>query len=144
MTSALVAVPPALSVACTVKLNVPSMVGVPLRNPLMVSSEKPGGSWLPLATYHKYDPAPPFAVITTVRLVPNTALIGEGVVTETGWVIRSEKVFDTACCGTPCGGLSVTCTVKLKVPVVVGVPVRDPFVASVSPAGKLLPGATIQ
>src|SRR5204862_4193683 len=50
--------------ACTVKLIVPAMVGVPLRNPLVVSSVKPGGSWLPWATDHRYCDVPPVAVIT--------------------------------------------------------------------------------
>ena len=50
-TSAFVAVFPALSLTCTMKLaNVPVVVGVPLRNPLVVSSVKPGGSWEPGAT----------------------------------------------------------------------------------------------
>ena len=34
--------------------------------------------------------------------------------------------------------LSVTVTVKLKVPVLVGAPVRDPSVPRLKPAGKLL------
>ena len=42
-----------LSVANTVKLKVPAVVGVPLRNPLAVSSVNPAGSWLPVAIDHR-------------------------------------------------------------------------------------------
>ena len=52
-TSALEAEVEALSVTITVKLYVPTVVGVPLRNPLLASSVNPGGSWLPGATNHR-------------------------------------------------------------------------------------------
>ena len=52
-TSALEAGVEALSVTITVKLYVPTVVGVPLRNPLLASSVSPGGSWLPGATNHR-------------------------------------------------------------------------------------------
>ncbi len=51
--SALEAMFEALSVTVTVKLYVPAVVGVPVRNPLLASSIIPGGSWLPCATNHR-------------------------------------------------------------------------------------------
>ena len=50
--------PPAAT--CTVKLNEPGFVGVPLISPLLVNGEKPGGRD-PLASDHVYDPVPPLA-----------------------------------------------------------------------------------
>jgi hypothetical protein len=53
-------------------------------------------------------------------------------------------ILSVAC--TVCIGLleSITCTAKLVVPVLVGVPEITPFVDNVNPAGKLDPDTSAQ
>ena len=53
---------PFVSVAVTVKVNVPAVVGVPEMRPPLVSGDNPVGS-APAVTLNVYGPVPPLAVM---------------------------------------------------------------------------------
>jgi hypothetical protein len=112
-----------LSVACTVKLYVPAVLGMPLSNPPDVSVN-PRGSAVPPVKDHVYGAAPPLAVrFCLYAMFTSPVGSGEGVVMTN--TIEREKVLVTV---PP--ALSVTVAAKLPVPVVVGVPVIAPVVLS--------------
>ena len=73
------AVPPALSVACTVKAKLPAAVGVPETVPATLSSESPAGS-APDATDHAIGGLPPADWMVWLYAVP-TAPAGSAAVT---------------------------------------------------------------
>ena len=68
-------VQPAASVACTVKVKVPAVVGVPVSAP-PVASVNPGGS-VPVTRVNEYGPVPPEAVNVWLYAVPTAP---EGIV----------------------------------------------------------------
>ena len=61
---------PVVSVARTVKLKLPTVVGVPVNAPLD-ASDNPAGS-APLEMLNAYDPPPPVAVTVWLYAVPVT------------------------------------------------------------------------
>jgi hypothetical protein len=122
---------PALLVALTVKLNVPAAVGVPEIIPV-VESAKPVGR-LPLDIDHVMG-AVPVAVSGWLYDVP-TVPLGNVVVVMTGATAEVPIVIDNAFVSLP--ALLVAFTVKLNVPIAVGVPEIVPPEYSVSPFGRL-------
>jgi hypothetical protein len=130
MLSACVAVVLELSFTCTVKLAVPVDVGVPLMVPFAASASPAGTE--PVVVDHVYPPLPPVA--------PSDWLYGAPVV-PTGneeTVICSGGLLTTMVSAWVSVALeeSVTCAVKLKLPVALGVPVMAPAVDKVSPPGR--------
>ncbi len=128
----------ALSAACTVKVDpTTAVVGVPLSTPA-VDNVKPPGS-VPAVTAQVTVPVPPMAVNVRGEYGNATAPFGRGDAVVIERLTVSENALD-AVCGVGVA-LSVTCTVKLNVPAVVGVPLMTPAADNVRPAGKVLPDA---
>lgn len=121
------------SVTDTVKLAFPLAVGVPEITPLL-DIVSPAGR-LPEARDHVYPGVPPFAVSVALYEVPVfPALRLVDVIASPDAAIVSDSCTDAVCTGDP---LSLTASVKVAVPVAVGVPEILPAFESVSPAGKL-------
>jgi len=111
--------------------NVPVTVGVPERTPAVVSVTPAGSA--PVVTAYVTVPTPPACVsVTGPYAVPAVALerlAGLTVITGQSTTSVSARV--------PVHPLaSVAVTVKLNVPVTVGVPERTPAVVRVIPAGS--------
>src|SRR5207237_852844 len=106
-----------LSLTCTVKLAVAGMVGVPLIT--APDNVRPAGN-APDVTDQLSEPIPALAGDVCEYAAPTVAAARDTVVTVSvaGFTV-SERGWDAVCCGVP---LSLTCTVKLTVPAVVGVP----------------------
>jgi hypothetical protein len=134
-----VAAPAPLSLTFTVKLYVPPVPGVPVRVPVLETSDRPVGN-LPEATEHVYGGVPPLAAKVWEYGVPTAppGSCGSVLMLIAGAVIVRVKglVFVPA-------ALSLTFTVKLYVPPVEGVPVRAPVPESDRPVGNV-PEATDQ
>jgi hypothetical protein len=129
------AVPPALSVTCAVKLYEPTVVGVPLSAPPL-ESVSPAGS-APPVTAHVYGGVPPVAVKFCEYATPG---VPPGSVVEV--VIVGGAVASTVSSTHPLTifpSPSDTWTLKRNVPSAVGVPDRTPALESVSPPGTSLP-----
>ena len=110
------------SVACTVKLEVPTVVGVPLSTPAVLS-ESPAGS-VPEASDQKYGCVPPAAASVWEYASPTVPPARLAVVTTSGaGATVTESPFVAVCVGAPA---SVASTTKSKVPAVVGVPLSTP------------------
>jgi hypothetical protein len=119
-----------LSAARTVKNEVPTVAGVPLINPAL-DNVKPAGS-VPEVIVQLYGAVPPAAVSVWeygVRFTP----VGRGDAVVIASCIAIDNVLDAVCTGVP---LSATCTIKLRFPALVGVPLITPELDSVRPAGK--------
>src|SRR3989304_3409264 len=120
MERARVAVAPFASVTCTVKFDVPAVVGVPLITPVAVLRASPVGSG-PTDTAQLYGVLPPAA--TTVWLYEEAAVpSGSAAVltlTTPYTVIDNDLSFINPFA-------SVTLTVMLLVPAVVGNPLTSP------------------
>jgi hypothetical protein len=122
------------SVAVTVNVDDPAVVGVPaIAEPL---SAKPAGK-LPAVTAQLTLPVPPLAVTVALYVVPAMPLGTEVVVMANcaGLMVRLN------CCVAETGPscppeASVTFTVKLAVPALVGVPDTAPPLLKASPAGR--------
>jgi predicted RecA/RadA family phage recombinase len=119
-----------LSFTCTVKLEVPAEVGVPLIAPL-AASDKPAGSD-PTVVDHVFPPDPPLAARVCEYAAPTVPLGSDEVVT----VNCGGAMVMLRACDAVAFELSFTWTVKLEVPAVVGVPLIAPLAASDSPAGS--------
>lgn len=117
-----------LSVTLTVKLDEPVAVGVPLIIP--AARLNPGGSD-PLATDHVYGGLPPVALTACEYAVPAVPAGNEDVVIVKAGALM---VSDSAALA-DAEALSVTLTVKLDEPAVVGVPEIVPP-ARLNPAGS--------
>src|SRR5262245_26000397 len=76
-------------------------------------------------------PGPPKAIDDELDVKPSCSLADT----------RSVRFFVTTCGS---DALSVTCTTKLKVPLVVGAFAKQPFVLSVSPGGKPAPALHVR
>ena len=131
---AVAAVGPALSVTVTVKVYVPSAVGVPVSVPLLLNN-KPDGKEEPSATAKVYAPVPPVATKVWLYVVPTVAF-GKGlvVVMDKGAAptVSLNSLLAVAAVGP---ALSVAVTVKVYVPVTVGVPSSLPLFRAI-PAGR--------
>lgn len=126
-----VAVPPAASVACTVKLNVPDAEGMP--EMVFPERDNPPGR-APALMLHVYGVTPPVAARLVEYEVPTVAPGREVVLTASaGFTVMLKVPVAVAFVE------SFTCAVKFAVPLgPVGVPLIAPVLAfSVSPAGKL-------
>jgi hypothetical protein len=123
-----------LSVTSTVKLNVPVVVGVPEITPVLVESERPPGK-LPELRFHVYGEVPPVAVSVAeygTFTVPPDKLVVE--IFSAGLMMMLNAAV--AVCGEL--SVSVTRTVKLYVPTLVGAPEITPVPAvNDKPGGKL-------
>jgi hypothetical protein len=124
------------SVTVAVKLEVPAVVGVPLRVPLL-ARESPLGS--PLGTVNLYGAVPPVAARVAEYAVPAVPEGSEAVVNDTGVVVVAAVA--TAMLNTLltfCGVAeeSVTVMVKLQLQAVVGVPLSAPLLIREVPSGK--------
>jgi hypothetical protein len=129
------------SLSFTMKVKVPSAVGVPEITPVEVLRERPGGSDPP-ATDQMYGVSPPVAIRVAEYPTPMEALGSEVVVIERGRGERLiEKPFEALSAGDE---ESVTVTVKLEVPSAVGVPEITPVEASRERPGGSDPLVTIQ
>jgi hypothetical protein len=120
----------ALSFTCTVKLEVPAVVGVPLIAPL-AASDSPAGSE-PTVVDHVLPPDPPLATRVCEYATPTVPLGSEEVVT----VNCGGAMVMLNACDAVAFELSFTCTVKLEAPAAIGVPLIAPLAASDSPAGS--------
>ena len=114
-------------------LNVPVGIVAPLMVPVLVFRLKPEGS-APAAIDHRYGDVPPEAASVVRYPAPATASGSEAVLIANACRIVIDKAF-VAICGEPAA--SRTCTVKLKVPAAVGVPLRTPAEFNDSPVGKM-------
>src|SRR5512134_3616853 len=124
---------PLLPVTWTVKLDVPTVVGVPLIVP-PVDRLSPAGR-LPAETDQLYGVVPPVAArvwLYAVPTVPPGRLVVElvGATCAAATAMERARVEERPL-------LPVTWTVKLDVPTVVGVPLIVPPVDRLSPAGRL-------
>jgi hypothetical protein len=122
-----------LSVTATVNVAVPVAAGVPVILPAF-ESVNPAGR-LPDASDHVYPGVPPVSlrvVLYELPFVPAPRLVD--VIDRLAAEIVSDSCSETVCTGDP---LSLTATVKVAVPVAVGVPEITPAFESVNPAGKL-------
>src|SRR3989304_8833240 len=132
MERARVAVAPFASVTCTVKFDVPAVVGVPLITPVAVLRASPVGS-VPTDTAQLYGVLPPAA--TTVWLYEEAAVpSGSAAVltlTTPYIVIDNDLSFINPFA-------SVTRTVMLLVPAVVG----NPIISSAAPLRHAPRGTT--
>ena len=120
---------PALLMAITLKLNVPSAVGMPDIIP-SDDNDNPVGK-VPLLDHVG---AVPVAVSVWLYAVP-TVPFGKSVVVIIGATALVDMAIDNAFVSFP--ALFVALTVKLDVPAAVGVPDIMPLEESVSPFGKL-------
>ena len=132
-----VADPPGVeSVTFTVKLNGPAVVGVPLMMPVAPSRDNPFGSD-PLANTNVYGAVPPCGTIAELYGVPTVPVVAatqSAVIV--GGVIVIPQLGVVAVSAVP-PVESVTFTVKLNGPAVVGVPLITPVdVFSVNPFGS--------
>src|SRR5215831_7720438 len=117
MLRAWVAVALALSFTCTVKFAVPAVVGVPVMAPFAARVSPAGNA--PVVIDQVLPPAPPLAARVWLYAVPTVALGSDAVVTlNCGGATTMLRAFVAVVLA-----LSFTCTVKLAVPAVVGVPV---------------------
>lgn len=122
-----------LSLTATVKVAVPVAVGVPEILPAL-ESVSPAGR-LPDASDHVYPGVPPVAlkvVLYELPFWPAARLVDVIEIPEAE--IVSDSCADAVTAG---DALSATATVKVAVPVAVGVPEITPALDSVSPSGKL-------
>ena len=120
-----------LSVAVTVKLNVPLVVGVPVNAPPLASVKPPGK--LPVVTLNVYGAVPPDAVRGWPYSVPAKPFIKAA-----GFTVRvGQLMMFRVYARVPLQLLaSVAITVKLNVPATVVVPDKTPPVESVTPVGS--------
>ena len=116
----------------TAKAKVPVFAGVPLIKPLDEDSVSPFGSD-PEVSAQRYGPVPPIAASVNVYATPTTPL-GRVV----GVVMpRLDETLIVNCLVADAEPLSITCTVKGKVPDAEGAPAMMPFDAfSDRPAGS--------
>ena len=122
-----------LSVTATVNVAVPVAVGVPEILPAL-ESVNPAGK-LPDASDHVYPGVPPVSLKVVLNELPSwPAARLVDVIDSPEAEIVSDSCWDTVCAGDP---LSLTATVKVAVPVAVGVPEITPAPESVRPAGRL-------
>lgn len=127
-----------LSATCTVKLEVPAVVGVPLIvAPVRVN---PAGK-LPEVMDQLSADVPPVAVRVWLYATPVDAGGNDEVVTASAGTMVSANAFWKPCAGAL---LSATRIVKFDVPAVVGVPVIVPPAVKLSPAGREEPVTTDQ
>src|SRR6185295_3112568 len=123
-------VTPLASVAVTVMFEEPTAPGVPEMTPEAPASVSPPGS-VPAVTAKVYGARPPAAASAIEYDRPWYASASEGVDTATGDSVATERLRLAV---TPLASVSVT--VKLEEPAVVGVPVMVPPLESESPAGS--------
>jgi hypothetical protein len=129
------------SVTCTVKLDWPELVGVPLIVPPTLKL-RPAGN-VPEATVHAYGVVPPEAVSVVEYAVPTVPPGKEPEVIVSGnpaALMLIESGLVAFCTGKE---ESVTCTVKFDWPALVGVPLIVPPLLKLRPAGNV-PEVTVQ
>jgi hypothetical protein len=126
----LVAVVFAESLTCTVKLLLPAVVGVPEMTPAGLRERPPGK--VPENTDHALPPAPPLAASVCEYAVPAVPFGSEDVAT----VRAAGAIAILSCFVAVVFDESLTCTVKLVLPAVLGVPEMTPAGLSERPAGR--------
>lgn len=122
------------SVTCTVKLDGPALVGVPLIVPPLLKLRPAGNA--PEVTVQEYGVVPPVAARVNEYAVPTIPFGTEAVVIVSGnapELMLIENRLVAFCIGEE---ESVTCTVKLDCPALVGVPLIVPFLLKPRPAGN--------
>ena len=127
--SCLVVVCDWLSATCTVNVDVPAAVGVPLMTPPL-DNVNPAGS-APVGRDHVYGDIPPEAVNVCEYWTPITPDASETVV-----IVNDGAMVIESCLVSDCEELSVTRTVKVDVPAAVGSPLIVPPGARDNPAGR--------
>src|SRR5579863_1758558 len=125
-----------LSVTVTVKLNVPTLVGMPLSDPSL-PRVTPGGRFPAVMLQVNGRNPPVVPKVNTPYGVPATPAGGTGIGFKVSWagVLMVIWVAD----GGPLTGvcaLSVAVTENLNVPALVGVPDTVPSLANTSPGGS--------
>jgi hypothetical protein len=122
------------SATCTVKLDWPAPVGVPLIVPPLLKLRPAGNA--PDVSVHEYGTVPPIAVSVDEYAVPTIPPGKEAVVIVSGSTLAitlMENGLVAFCTGAE---ESVTCTVKSDWPAVVGVPLMVPSLLKLRPAGN--------
>jgi hypothetical protein len=122
------------SVTCTVKLDRPARVGVPLIVPLLLRLRPAGNE--PDVTVHEYGVVPPEAARVDEYAVPTVPLGSEDVVTISVHPVALMLIDD---CLEACWAgeeESVTRTLKLDWPARGGVPLIAPLLLRLRPAGN--------
>jgi hypothetical protein len=129
------------SVTCTVKLDWPALVGVPLIVPPLLKL-RPAGK-VPDAIVHEYGVLPPVAVIVLEYTVPTVPFGIDAVLITTPF--RGFTLTEKAACAV-CGGVdeSETCTVKVNWPETVGVPLIIPVVLDNDNPDGNVPDTTVK
>jgi hypothetical protein len=129
------------SVACTVKLDWPALVGVPLIVPPGLKFRPAGNA--PEVTVHEYGAVPPVAVSVVEYAIPTVPLGVAAVLMTTPF--RGFTPMEKAACAV-CGGVDVseTCTLKLNWPEAVGVPLITPLVLDNDNPDANVPDATVK
>lgn len=123
------------SFTCTVKDEVPEVVGVPAISPVDAVKLNPAGSE-PDVTLHVYGVVPPDAV-SVAEYAVLTVPLGSEVVVTVGGCGAAAIVMLSALVAVCSGELeSAAFTVKDEAPACVGVPVMPPAAESPSPAGR--------
>jgi hypothetical protein len=121
---------PALSVTWTVNEKLPALVGVPLQTPL-VENVRPGGL-MPDIRDHEYGGEPPVALTVASYTAPTRPEGSELVAIVRGVAITIRRPLSTFL-----PALSVTWTVKEKLPAFVGVPLQTPLIEKARPGGLM-------
>jgi hypothetical protein len=138
--STLIAVVAFASVACMVKGNMPVFVGLPDMTPVVGSRDNPAGRELPAASDQVYGVLPPAADRVWLYAAPTVPKGRDAVAMDSESYTSIESGFVTAV-----EFPSVAFTVKVTVPVAVGLPDMTPVVGSRdNPAGRRLPVASDQ
>jgi hypothetical protein len=129
------------SVTCTVKLDWPALVGVPLIVPFLLKPRPEGNA--PDVTIHEYGALPPAAVSADEYAVPTLPLGATVVLITTPF--RGFTLIEKAACAV-CGGVeeSETCTVKLNWPDTVGVPLITPVALDSDNPDVNVPDTTVK
>jgi hypothetical protein len=120
-----------VSVACTVKVNVPDKVGVPDSTPAVLSV-RPFGN-VPALLLNVYGLLPPLALTVSVYAtptVPPDRLLGETV------MLGQPMVIENCLVAVHSVAVSVDITVNVEMPAAVGVPDTVPPELRLKPAGR--------
>src|SRR5579885_3489003 len=125
-----------------VKVAGPAVVGAPLIAPLLALSASPAGSAEPFASDQVYGVVPPLPASCAAYGCPTMPAVSvEVVIASLAAAMVIESLAVAVCTGV---AASLTCTVKVVLPAVVGVPAIAPSLFRVIPAGNEEPAESVQ
>ena len=124
------------SVTCTVKLELPVLLGVPAMAPLDERLRPDGNE--PAVIVHRYGGVPPEAESVAEYGVPTMPFDSPVVVTVNVDTCDADTEIESCLVAVWAVGVveSDTCTVKLELPGLVGAPVMAPPIERVRPEGN--------